>query len=99
MTHRLLLPISLAGLLCVDVKIDKTAYLNCLNEMFREAARPAQLNPRPNPTAAPGPAVGTYNQAATREMLGNSFGHSVIPERPAPSSSARPGALTPQLAR
>jgi hypothetical protein len=89
MTRRLGLTVGLAGLLCVDVKIDQDAYLDCLNEMFRAASRPAQYDAAPNPAAAPAPSVGTYNQAAINEMLGQSFGHSVIPARPAQPVPAR----------
>jgi len=75
-------PICLAAALCVDVKIDQSAYIDCLNEMFQSASKPATVVATPNPAAIPAPASGTYNQAATREMLGQSFGHSVFPARP-----------------
>jgi len=84
----MLLSVGLFGLLCTDVKIDQVQYLACLNEMFRSAARSATTNLPPNPAAAPAPAVGTYNQAAIREMLGPSFGHSVVPWRPPAANPA-----------
>ena len=85
MTRARLLSLGLAGVLCVDVKIDRTAYMDCLNELFRSAAKPPVYDGGAmNPAAIPAPAAGTYNQAAIREMLGQSFGHSVIPRRPAP---------------
>jgi hypothetical protein len=83
------LSLILAGALCVDVKIDRTAYLDCLNEMFRAAAAPVRPEPAPNPAAAPAPAVGTFNQSALRETLGQAFGHSVVPARPAQASPGR----------
>jgi hypothetical protein len=85
MTRARLLALGFAGVLCVDVRIDQSAYLDCLNELFRSAAKPpAHDDITMNPAAIPAPAAGTYNQAAIREMLGQSFGHGVIPQRPAP---------------
>ncbi len=85
-----LLSAGLAGVLCVDVKIGQAAYLDCLNEMFRAASKPQEAGlPAANPAAMPAPAAGTYNQAAIREMLGQSFGHSVFPARPAAAAPAR----------
>ena len=79
------LVLGLTVLLCVDVRIGDVRYLDCLNEMFRAAVQPAgTAGPASNPAAIPAPAAGTYNQAALREMLGQSFGHSVFPARPAP---------------
>jgi hypothetical protein len=77
-----LLSLGIAAVLCVDVRIDQVAYLNCLNEMFRGATKPERNDAPQNPAAMPAPAVGTYNQAAVHEMLGQSFGHSVVPQRP-----------------
>jgi hypothetical protein len=119
MTPRHLLPIC-AAVVCVDVTIDRSAYLDCLNAMFRQAvmpqrpdaaagaasASPAPANPAPanpalanpalaNPAASPAPALGTYNQAAIREMLGTSFGHSVEPARPASPNPAPPRPVSP----
>jgi hypothetical protein len=109
MTPRHLLPIC-AAMVCVDVTIDRSAYLDCLNAMFRQAvipqqsaaaagpalANPALANPAPaNPAAAPAPALGTYNQAAIREMLGSSFGHSVEPARPASPNPAPARPVSP----
>jgi len=83
MRTAVLLSACLAAAVCVDVRIDDAAYLDCLNETFRAMAKSATTTlPRANPAAIPAPAAGTYNQAATREMLGRSFGHSIIPQRP-----------------
>jgi hypothetical protein len=89
MIRHLLLSVGVAGVLCVDVKIDQVAYLDCLNEMFRAASKSGQIDLAPNPAATPAPALGTYNRAATQEMLGPSFGHSVIPSRPIPPAPPR----------
>ncbi len=89
MSRSVVLAAGIAGVMCVDVHIDQVAYLDCLNEMFHAAAKPPAPIVVPNPAAAPAPASGTYNQAAIREMLGQSFGHSVIPARPAPPVPSR----------
>jgi hypothetical protein len=89
MMRGLMLSIGFAGVLCVDVNIDHVAYLDCLNEMFRAASRPGPIDMIMNRAAIPAPAAGTYNQAAIREMLGQSFGHSVVPARPAQAGAAR----------
>jgi hypothetical protein len=90
MMRGLMLSIGIAGVVCVDVRIGESRYLDCLNEMFRATAKPAVPGgSMPNPAATPAPAAGVYNQAATREMLGHSFGHSVIPARPPQPGYAR----------
>jgi hypothetical protein len=89
MMRELLLPVGIASVLCVNVQIDQVAYLDCLNEMFRAATRPGPVGTASSPAAMPAPAAGTYNQAAIREMLGQSFGHSVVPARPVLSGPAR----------
>jgi hypothetical protein len=82
MTHGRLLSIGVAAALCVDVRIDQDAYLNCLNEMFRAASRPDASETTQGAAMPSAPSVGLYNQAGIHEMLGLSFGHSVIPQRP-----------------
>jgi hypothetical protein len=89
MMRELLLPVGIASVLCVNVQIDQVAYLDCLNEMFRAATRPDPVDTASSPVAMPAPAAGTYNQAAIHEMLGKSFGHSVVPARPVPSGPTR----------
>jgi hypothetical protein len=42
-----------------------------------------------NQNSAP-PSLGLYNQAATKEHLGDNFGHSVYPQRPPPPHFATP---------
>jgi len=73
---------------CIDVRIgeDRAAHLNCLNQQIARSAERAHDQPQP---AAPLDArsqstqIGTANTAAAREMMGNAFGKSAIPERPA----------------
>lgn len=75
---------------CIDVKIgeDHSRYYDCLNRQMQRqtdnqanqqaVTQAAIANSQPqSPTQ-----MGLYNQAATRERLGSSFGHSVVPERP-----------------
>jgi hypothetical protein len=84
MRRDILLSVGLAGALCVDVRIGDAGYLDCLNQMFRAATKPAAGSElSANPAAIPAPASGLYTQSAIREILGASFGHSVIPSRPA----------------
>jgi hypothetical protein len=90
MKRGLMVSIGIAGVLCVDVRIGDSRYLDCLNEMFKGAAKsPGQDSSTSNPATIPAPAAGLYNQAATRETLGQSFGHSVIPARPPQPHYAR----------
>lgn len=80
------------GHLCVDVRVgtESTGYLDCLNaelrgvveqqkgrQMVQDLAVQQSLSGTPNQ-------VGLFNEAAVSERLGNSFGHSVIPQRPPP---------------
>jgi hypothetical protein len=73
---------------CVDVTIgaDQTAYYECLNDTLKRNVTipdqrflkaPLEANAQPS-------RIGTYSEAAQRMRLGNSFGKSAIPQRPAP---------------
>jgi hypothetical protein len=72
---------------CVDVQIgqDRTAYLNCLNEAFQRDVAREHASPKPevpidaqsSPTQ-----VGTANETAARQRMGNAFGVSSMPQRP-----------------
>lgn len=83
MMRRAILSAWLVSAVCVDVRIDQDAYLDCLNESFRTLARTSRLPPVANPVAEPAPSLGLYNQAGIRQMLGTSFGRSIHPQRPA----------------
>ncbi len=72
---------------CVDVKIGMEQYYDCINRRLQESTRTRPFTTRddaPYSAASPAPAVGGFNQAASREQLGTSFGHSAIPQRPPP---------------
>jgi hypothetical protein len=72
---------------CVDVQIgdDRTPYLNCLNEELQKSVQRERGVPQP---AAPlsatssGNQIGTFNEAAARQRMGNAFGISPVPQRP-----------------
>ena len=72
---------------CVDVQIggDRSAYLDCLNDQMKRNAEHEQHRPQPTaPIDAQSPSnqVGTANDAAARERMGNAFGKSAVPQRP-----------------
>ncbi len=77
---------------CVDVRIGSDAYYSCLNQKLAASVpgRRSSAHDAPLTATSPAPAVGTYNQAATRERLGDSFGHSAIPQRPPPAVYTSP---------
>jgi hypothetical protein len=77
---------------CVDVRIGTEASYACLNDRLRQVANQSHFvaNPAEVTVTSPAPAVGTFNQAATAERLGNAFGHSVYPQRPAPPQFPNP---------
>jgi hypothetical protein len=81
---------------CVDVMVGSVQSYACLNqELQRLTEDRHRTNPLPDVHVdSPAPATGTFNQAATRERLGNAFGHSVIPQRP-----AIPAPVLPMLTR
>ena len=67
---------------CVDVQAGSARSYACINQQLR--ARAQQGRPLPDAsttTASAAPnRTGTFNQAATREFLGSSFGHSAVPQ-------------------
>jgi hypothetical protein len=69
---------------CVDARVGTTESYNCLNrDLQKQVARPHQGGADVSIDAmSPAPQVGTYNQAAVREHLGNNFGKSAVPQRP-----------------
>jgi hypothetical protein len=73
---------------CVDVQIgnDRTPYLNCLNDAFRRRVEREHAAPQPDaPVDARSPStqVGTFNETAARQTMGDAFGVSATPQRPA----------------
>jgi hypothetical protein len=73
---------------CVDVQIgsDRSAYLNCLNDdLQRRVEHERGTPPVEAPIGAQSPPnqVGTFTEGAARQRMGNAFGVSAIPQRPA----------------
>jgi hypothetical protein len=77
---------------CVDVKIGMEQYYSCLNQRLQSGVEQHRFTSRDAPysAASPGPAVGSFNETATREQLGTAFGHSAVPQRPPPPNFASP---------
>jgi hypothetical protein len=77
---------------CINVQVGdaRAPDLACLNAELAlsvedQLRRNAALQVMVEGVAPSSPtSQGLYNQAATRERLGDSFGHSVIPQRPSP---------------
>ena len=82
---------------CVDVQIgnDRTAYLNCLNDAMQrrvEHERGAPQVTAPIDARSSSNQVGTFNDAAAREKMGNAYGVSPVPQRLTPSTPVPPPA-------
>lgn len=74
---------------CVDVRIGDDRYYDCLNRLLKESVPPQGGRPPgaelPSLSATSPPnQVGTVTQGATRQMLGTSYGTSLVPQRIAP---------------
>jgi len=72
---------------CVEVQIgqDTASHMNCVNEALKRAVEREHNTPLPQaPITAQSAsnAVGVYNDAAARQMMGNAFGVSAVPQRP-----------------
>lgn len=72
---------------CVDVEIggDRSAYFECLNKQMQRGVEREHEIPQPAApidTHSPSNQVGTANDAAAREKMGNAFGKSAQPQRP-----------------
>ena len=77
---------------CTSVTAGTATSYACINE--RERALVAQqragitaANPNQN---SPSPSLGVFNQAATKEQFGNTFGRSVIPQAVPPPNYTNP---------
>jgi hypothetical protein len=74
---------------CIDVQIgnDRSAYFACLNDAFQKKAQHEHATP---PAEVPVDAhsspteVGTFNESAARQQMGNAFGVTSVPQRPKP---------------
>ena len=78
---------------CVTVTAGAKADAIACADAARVAALAAQHRAAANPSVpnqnSPAPTLGLFNQAATKEQFGNSFGKSVIPQKvPAPTYPA-----------
>ena len=72
---------------CVEIQIGqyRASQMNCLNDAMRRAVEREHNTPiREAPITAQSASnkVGTYNDAAARQMMGNAFGISAQPQRP-----------------
>src|SRR5262249_53245888 len=72
---------------CVDVQIgnDRTAYLNCLNDVMQRRVEHEKGIPQPEApidTHSQSNQVGTFNAAAAQQRMGNAYGVSPVPQRP-----------------
>jgi hypothetical protein len=75
---------------CVEVQIgqDIASHINCVNEALRrtvEHEHEAPLPEAPITAQSSSNRVGTFNDAAARQMMGNAFGVSSQPQRPKPT--------------
>jgi len=74
-----------AGSACIDLRIGDERYYDCLNRLLRESVpsggRTSAADAPYSAATTPSYAVGGFNQQATRQMLGNSFGTSIVPQR------------------
>lgn len=72
---------------CVEVQIgqDSASHMDCLNDALRRVVEREHNTPLPEaPLSANSPSnkVGTFNDAAAHQMMGNAFGVSAVPQRP-----------------
>ncbi len=78
---------------CVDVQVEgaRSISYDCLNKALKDSATGADAGPHPFDAkdavgnGAPNQ-VGTFSYTGTSIRMGNAFGHSAIPQRPAPPS-------------
>lgn len=74
---------------CVDVQVggEHISDLDCINQNLRTMTARQQGIPQMAPidTHSSSPSVGTANQAAAQQMMGDAFGKSAQPQRPHPA--------------
>jgi hypothetical protein len=82
---------------CTDVQVGSAQSYDCINAQLGAAAqatKPARSDTdAPVNAASPSNVVGTFNEGATRNRLGQNFGKSAIPYRP---PVANPPAFPPR---
>jgi hypothetical protein len=86
------------GAPCVDVQVgnERVSDLDCINRQLRLHVEQEHSAPAPSPpidARSSSTAVGTANQAAAGQMMGNALGKSAQPQRPPPPVFVGP--LTP----
>ena len=74
---------------CVEVQVgnERTLDFDCINRQLRLQVERQHLAPVPTApidARSSSTAVGTANQAAAEQMMGDAFGKSAQPQRPAP---------------
>ena len=74
---------------CVDVQIgqDEAPAFNCMNDALRAQVERAQNNPAiqaPIDARSASNQVGTFNNQAAQEQMGDAYGVSAHPQRPKP---------------
>ena len=72
---------------CVEVQIgqDSASQMDCVNDALKRVVEHEHNRPLPEaPISANSSSnqVGTFNDAAARQMMGNAFGVSAVPQRP-----------------
>ncbi len=85
---------------CVDVQVgsEYVSDIDCINRQLKLSVEQAHGLPTlgaPIGASSPSTAVGTANQAAAEQMMGNAFGKSAQPQRPHPPSFSPTLAVPP----
>ena len=77
---------------CLDVQVGSARSFDCITRGLR--AQVQSVHPPQDDTivtaTSPANRVGTFNQSATREYLGSSFGHSAVPQAHPQTTAAPP---------
>jgi hypothetical protein len=85
---------------CTDVQVGSAESYSCINAKLGAIANGTErLSSQDAPvnSASPSNVVGTFNEGATRNRLGQNFGKSAVPYRPPPANpSALPGRAAPR---
>ena len=75
---------------CTDVQVGSAQSYSCINAKLgavaRGTARFSADADAPVTAGSPSNVVGTFNEGATRNRLGQNFGKSAVPFRPAPAN-------------
>jgi hypothetical protein len=79
---------------CVEVQIgqDRASQMDCMNDALRRIVEREHNRPlaeAPISANSPSNTVGTFNDAAARQMMGDAFGVSAVPQRPKNTFASR----------